>query len=1004
MKRGVDIFVCLSLILIFSVAFVSAGFFSDVFGKIIGKAISSTSQADTGTGTSTSTGIVNPTSTGAKSPRTMTTVNPGGAISWIDYDYAKASDNYYASATSNSATTPFTSSLRASNFGFSIPTGATINGILVEIERSSSNIEAFLYTLDHDVKIVDDSGNPGSTDYANFQFYWPVLDAYTSYGGSTDLWGNNAWTPAKINDPDFGVIISANLIDLTGRITAKVDHIRITVYYTEATTVTPSTSGSTPSSGIVYSTSLPEPIADYVYVQKAGDIKYDTGDSACTPKGKTCSAMYLFINNGWTLSSVKCGDNARASDTPYTSYDYAAYCGATTVTPPTTTTVTPSTTTATCIDSDGKWNDPSTNYGNNPTIKGKCTNATGTYLDSCSEDKLSVKEMLCDSDGKCVTQVPQACSSFGSAWGPKYICQDGACVVPTTCIPACTTPTPKCNSAFTCVECLTANDCIATGKQKCNPTTQSCVECLTTSDCVAGKVCQSGTCTAPPTCPTCIASKPKCNSATLTCVECLTTSDCTGGKVCQNEVCVVPTTCTPACTAPKSKCNSAFTCVECLTANDCIATGKPKCNPTTLTCVECLTTSDCVAGKVCQSGTCVTTTIRECTPSLNTFNTYSTNADVKKIVKNIIYYSRESCTATEFSFIKYDNLPVVDKPFTLTNKKIISILDITSKDPSLGAYLNFTLDETEIKYPYDVSFYVEGETGWELLQAQGPVVNINTDGKKIYNYLVSTPHFSVFLITEPSTLCGNDVFNPNYEQCDGSVAGITNCTACTCNTGFVANASGFCLKEKTNTACSEVGKKECAGTNLYTCNASLMWKTNGIVVGECGVNCSPVGTSSCDGETSLTCGAAYQWIMQGKISGFCGYVSAVFLNYSSTEERCGNGICNYDEDEFSCPEDCAEELDEVGSDEVKPDEVERNWPKILLIIFIIILILVIIVVLFKLFNKRKTGSHEPGVPHLYKPHSPGGPPLHPGMHGPATHHAHPTHHPAVHPGSRRNIL
>lgn len=56
---------------------------------------------------------------------------------------------------------------------------------------------------------------------------WPASDTYVSYGGPADLWGRT-WTPEEINDSNFGVAISAQFAG-----TASVDHIRITVTYTE---------------------------------------------------------------------------------------------------------------------------------------------------------------------------------------------------------------------------------------------------------------------------------------------------------------------------------------------------------------------------------------------------------------------------------------------------------------------------------------------------------------------------------------------------------------------------------------------------------------------------------------------------------------------------------------------------------------------------------------------------------------------------------------------------
>lgn len=112
--------------------------------------------------------------------------------------------------------------LKATNFGFSIPTGAAISGIVVEIERKES---AANVARDNRVRIVK-GGTIGTTDKASAS-EWPTTDTYATYGSDVDLWGET-WTVADINSSNFGVAISA--MGLGGG-TASIDHIRITVYY-----------------------------------------------------------------------------------------------------------------------------------------------------------------------------------------------------------------------------------------------------------------------------------------------------------------------------------------------------------------------------------------------------------------------------------------------------------------------------------------------------------------------------------------------------------------------------------------------------------------------------------------------------------------------------------------------------------------------------------------------------------------------------------------------------
>lgn len=112
--------------------------------------------------------------------------------------------------------------LKATGFQFAIPLDATILGILVEIERSSTVLSA---TQDSSVRLVKAGTIVG--DNKALGDTWPTTDTYQSYGGSTDLWGTT-WTPADLNASTFGVVIAPTAV-LTG--TAQIDHVRVTVTY-----------------------------------------------------------------------------------------------------------------------------------------------------------------------------------------------------------------------------------------------------------------------------------------------------------------------------------------------------------------------------------------------------------------------------------------------------------------------------------------------------------------------------------------------------------------------------------------------------------------------------------------------------------------------------------------------------------------------------------------------------------------------------------------------------
>jgi hypothetical protein len=77
--------------------------------------------------------------------------------------------------------------------------------------------------LDHSVRLVK-AGNVVGEDRAS-SLAWTTTDTYITYGGPTDTWGEN-WTLADVNSAQFGAAISARVQSAT----ARLDHLRITVY------------------------------------------------------------------------------------------------------------------------------------------------------------------------------------------------------------------------------------------------------------------------------------------------------------------------------------------------------------------------------------------------------------------------------------------------------------------------------------------------------------------------------------------------------------------------------------------------------------------------------------------------------------------------------------------------------------------------------------------------------------------------------------------------------
>lgn len=116
------------------------------------------------------------------------------------------------------------------DYGFSVPSAATVDGIYREIKKDDNNTagEAF----DAHVYLTKDGSTPGAEDKADTGTPWPDNLTWIDYGGPSDLW-NDTWSPADVNASTFGGFISASAVRVSGNFEARVDADRITIYYTD---------------------------------------------------------------------------------------------------------------------------------------------------------------------------------------------------------------------------------------------------------------------------------------------------------------------------------------------------------------------------------------------------------------------------------------------------------------------------------------------------------------------------------------------------------------------------------------------------------------------------------------------------------------------------------------------------------------------------------------------------------------------------------------------------
>lgn len=156
-----------------------------------------------------------------------------GTVAWTNPGNITASDGVFA-VTGTLGAVAVSHWLKATNFGFAIPTGAVIRGIVAEVQRKQTppGIPGPVspWVADNAVRIVK-GGTIQATDRSSPSL-WPLASAYASYGSAADLWGQT-WTAADLNASTFGVALSARNTQSTFATGASVDHIRITVYYTE---------------------------------------------------------------------------------------------------------------------------------------------------------------------------------------------------------------------------------------------------------------------------------------------------------------------------------------------------------------------------------------------------------------------------------------------------------------------------------------------------------------------------------------------------------------------------------------------------------------------------------------------------------------------------------------------------------------------------------------------------------------------------------------------------
>lgn len=159
-----------------------------------------------------------------------------GGVSWSNINNAKVEDGVVATSglIGPGGGGGLANQLNGTNFGFSLPSAAIIDGIKLEIkvDGGAGNNDTGRINLLYN----GGNTNPANTPNIGQNWFHSGILTWQSYGDESALWGR-AWTPADINHANFGASIATQLNTGTGTVT--VDAIRITVYYHIGGSTTP---------------------------------------------------------------------------------------------------------------------------------------------------------------------------------------------------------------------------------------------------------------------------------------------------------------------------------------------------------------------------------------------------------------------------------------------------------------------------------------------------------------------------------------------------------------------------------------------------------------------------------------------------------------------------------------------------------------------------------------------------------------------------------------------
>lgn len=162
-------------------------------------------------------------------------------VDYLPVENVFTSDDLYATASHCDCCDANTRCFEIKGYGFTIPSTATIDGIVVEIEKKAT---AGSMVQDNGLKLLNAGTVVGESKATADN--WPAEDAFYTYGSPADLWGAS-WSPEEINDSSFGVALASISYTCFGNgnaTTSYIDFVRITVYFTDVATSVSTLQGS----------------------------------------------------------------------------------------------------------------------------------------------------------------------------------------------------------------------------------------------------------------------------------------------------------------------------------------------------------------------------------------------------------------------------------------------------------------------------------------------------------------------------------------------------------------------------------------------------------------------------------------------------------------------------------------------------------------------------------------------------------------------------------------